>query len=73
VSGSNTQPCGSGVDLCVLEAGGDVAVGVEDAQDVEVVRPLEVEDEVGEPLNRVCPQSRPVEFDGVAGGTDPGC
>jgi hypothetical protein len=46
--------------------------GVEDAQGVEVVRLLEVDDEVGEPLNRVRPQSRPVEFDGVAGGTGPG-
>jgi hypothetical protein len=53
LSRDNTEPRGSGVGLCVLEAGWDVSVGVEDAQDVEVVRLLEVEDEVGEALNRV--------------------
>lgn len=66
-SRSDNEPRGSGVGLCVLEAGRDVWVGVEDAQDVEVVRLLEVEGEVAEPSHRVCPQLRPVEFDGVAG------
>lgn len=70
---SVTEPlCGSRVGLGVLEAAWDVAVGVQDAQDVGAVRLLEVEDEVGEPLNRVYPQSRPVEFDGVARRPDPG-
>ena len=43
--GSNPGSRGSGVGRFVLEARWDVAVGVQDAQDVEVVRLLEVVDE----------------------------
>ena len=44
---------------------------MEDAQDVDVVLVLEVEDQVGELLDRTCSQPRQVELDGVAGGGDP--
>lgn len=63
---------GSGLGLRVLEAGWEVTVRMEDTQDVEVARLLEIEDEVGEPLYPVCPQPRPVELDGVAGRTGAG-